>query len=76
MKVEEACEIIFPIFLRALEKTELGDRGFGEVREWGIATKRVLDAIYPEDVFYGVSEDKGAVAIKLIRDRIKQVIEE
>ena len=71
MKLNEACGILFPLFLAMLDEAEQGDKEFEAIREWANATKKVLDIIYPEDIFTGESGDKGPTAIKLIRGNLE-----
>ena len=71
MKLNEACGILFPLFLAMLDEAEQGDKEFEAILEWANATKKVLDIIYPADIFTGKSGDKGPLAIKLIRENLE-----
>ena len=71
MNSNEACGILFPLFLAMLDEAEQGDKEFEAIREWANATKKVLDIIYPADIFTGKSGDKGSLAIKVLRENLE-----
>ena len=67
MNLNEACAVIFPIIINSSQKPILDE----ETRKWVEATVNLLDKFYPEDIFTGKSEDKGPLAIKLIRENLE-----
>jgi len=72
IKVKEASEIIFPIFLRAVEAGEESYLDYKKIKKWAEITLKILNDIYPPDIFVGVSGDKGVQAVVLIREILKE----
>lgn len=67
MNLSEACGILFPIIINSSQKPVLDK----ETKAWLEATVTLLDKCYPEDIFTGISGDKGAVAIKVVRENLE-----
>ena len=67
MNLPEACGIIFPVIIHSSQKPVLDK----ETKEWLEATVNLLDKFYPEDIFTGISGDKGAVALKVLRENLE-----
>ena len=67
MKLSKACGIIFPIIIRSTQNQILDE----ETRKWLEATVNFLDKFYPRDIFTGESGDKGALAIKALRENLE-----
>jgi len=68
MDIKEASEVIFPIFLKAVEdgeKSYVSDHK--KIKKWAEITLEILNDIYPPDIFTGISGDKGPKAVILIR---------
>ena len=64
---EYACEIIFPVIVHSTQNPILDE----ETRKWLEATVNLLDKFYPRDIFTGESGDKGALAIKALRENLE-----
>ena len=67
MKLSKACEIIFPVIVHSTQNPILDE----ETRKWLEATVNFLDTFYPADIFTGESGDKGALAIKALRENLE-----
>jgi len=71
--IKEASAIIFPVFLRAVEdgeETYVTD--YKKIKKWTEITLKILNDIYPPDIFTGVSGEKGPKAVVLIREILKE----
>ena len=65
--LNEACAILFPIIIHSAQNPILDE----ETRKWLEATVNFLDKFYPRDIFTGESGDKGALAIKALRENLE-----
>jgi len=72
IKVKEASEIIFPIFLKAVKEGKESYLNYKNIKKWAEITLKILNDIYPPDIFTGVSGDKGVKAVVLIREILKE----
>jgi len=70
--LKEASEIVFPVFLKAVEEGEESYLNYEKIKKWAEITLEILNDIYPPDIFTGVSGDKGVKAVVLIREILKE----
>jgi len=72
-KIREASEVIFPLFLEAVEEgKETYITDYKKIKKWAKITLEMLNSIYPPDIFTGISGDKGPKAVILIRGILKE----
>jgi len=70
-EIEKASGMVFPILLNAVSQETPDTIMYDLVQQWGEITLEILNQVYPEDIFTGVSGDKGVIAINTIREILK-----
>jgi len=70
-EIEKASGVVFPILLNAVSQETPDTITYDLVRQWGEITLKILNQVYPEDIFTGVSGDKGVKAVNTIREILK-----
>jgi len=72
--IGEASSIIFPVFFNILEERRFLKEAYfidsnldKKIKKWAKINLEILNEFYPQDIFTGVSGDKGPKAVVLIR---------
>ena len=70
-EIEKASRVVFPILLNAVSQETPDTITYDLVQQWGELTLKILNQVYPEDIFTGVSGDKGVKSVNTIRKILK-----
>jgi len=73
-EIEKASSVVFTIFLKAVKEESPDSIIYEKIKKWGEVTLQILNEVYPEDIFTGVSNDMVVRAVNLIRKNLEEGI--